>query len=72
VNRRKNPPERNRCQIEMIVTIALGFVAGQILWELLLEIARWAGQVSVRAVAFVLRRVAEAPRTQRARLEVRE
>jgi hypothetical protein len=56
----------------MIVTIALGFVAGQILWELLLEIARWAGQVSVRAVAFVLRRVAEAPRTQRARLEVRE
>jgi uncharacterized protein YjeT (DUF2065 family) len=30
--------------MKLIVTIALGFVAGQILWELLLVASRWAGQ----------------------------
>jgi hypothetical protein len=58
--------------IRLIVSIALGIVLGNVLWELLLESARWAGQASVRAVAFVLRRVAEAPRAERARLEVQE
>jgi len=57
--------------MKLIVTIALGFVAEQILWELLLVVARWAGQASVRAVAFVLGRVFEAPRIER-RLEVQE
>jgi hypothetical protein len=57
--------------MKLIVTIALGFVAGQILWELLLVAARWAGQASVRAVAFVLRRVFEAPQIER-RLEMQE
>jgi len=60
-------------RMKLIVTIALGFVAGQILWELLLVAARWAGQASVRAVAFVLRKTFEGPQPQRAqRLEVQE
>jgi hypothetical protein len=59
--------------MKLIVTIALGFVAGQILWELLLVAARWAGQASVRAVAFLLRKTFEGPQPQRAqRLEVQE
>jgi len=36
--------------MKLIVTIALGFAAGQILWELLLVAARWAGQTSVPRV----------------------
>jgi hypothetical protein len=50
--------------MKLIVTIALNFVAAQILWELLLVSARWAGQTSVRAVAFVPRRVFEAPQVE--------
>ena len=58
--------------MKLIVTIALGFAAGQILWELLLVAARWAGQASVRGVAFVLRKTLERQPQRAQRLEVQE
>jgi hypothetical protein len=45
--------------IKLIVEIALGYVLGQILWELLLAAAQWTGRAVVRGFTTMMRMVIE-------------
>jgi hypothetical protein len=45
--------------IKLITEIALGYVVGNILWEILLAAALWSGRAAVRGVVGIFRMVVE-------------
>jgi hypothetical protein len=57
---------------KLILAIAVGIVLGNVLWEVLLLVANWAGQVFVKAFAGMLRIVFQAKGTEIVKHEAKE